>query len=389
MEEEILFEEENVNLVIGVESVNGKTGVVVLTTSDLENDSGYQTAEDVAEAIAGKQDTLIAGENITIEDNVISATGGGGGGGSYIAGTGIDITDDTISVDTTTIQAKLTAGSNIDITGDTISATDTTYTAGSNVQISDQNVISATNTTYTAGANVNISDSNVISATDTTYTAGTNVSISSGNVISATDTTYSAGSGLDLQGTQFSVDTTTIQPKLTAGTNISISDDTISATDTTYTAGTGLNLTGTTFSADTTVLATQNDLLGKQDTLTAGSNISISAQNVISATDTTYTAGANVSISAENVISATDTTYSNFTGTDGVTAGTAGLVPAPATTDAGEFLKADGTWAAPPTVTISQTTGQSTTEVMSQKAVTDIIGNVESLLNIINNGSES
>lgn len=40
----------------------------------------------------------------------------------------------------------------------------------------------------------------------------------------------------------------------------------------------------------------------------------------------------------------TDTTYSNFTGTDGTAAGTAGLVPAPATTDAGKFLKADGTW---------------------------------------------
>jgi hypothetical protein len=34
-----------------------------------------------------------------------------------------------------------------------------------------------------------------------------------------------------------------------------------------------------------------------------------------------------------------------FTGTDGVNAGAAGLVPAPATTDAGKFLKSDGTWA--------------------------------------------
>ena len=58
----------------------------------------------------------------------------------------------------------------------------------------------------------------------------------------------------------------------------------------------------------------------------------------------TYTAGSNVSISSGNVISATDTTYSAFVGTDGTAAGTAGLVPAPATTDAGKFLKADGTW---------------------------------------------
>ena len=68
----------------------------------------------------------------------------------------------------------------------------------------------------------------------------------------------------------------------------------------------------------------QADVLlnAKQDTLTAGTNIQIS----------------------NNTISATDTTYSNFTGTDGTAAGTAGLVPAPATTDAGKFLKADGTW---------------------------------------------
>jgi len=61
---------------------------------------------------------------------------------------------------------------------------------------------------------------------------------------------------------------------------------------------------------------------GKQDKLTAGRNISISG----------------------NTISATDTTYSDFTGTDGTSAGSAGLVPAPATADAGKFLKADGTW---------------------------------------------
>lgn len=56
-----------------------------------------------------------------------------------------------------------------------------------------------------------------------------------------------------------------------------------------------------------------------------------------------YTAGDNITIE-NNVISATDTTYSDFTGTDGTSAGTAGLVPAPATTDVDKFLKSDGTW---------------------------------------------
>lgn len=68
-------------------------------------------------------------------------------------------------------------------------------------------------------------------------------------------------------------------------------------------------------------------------------------------------------------------TYSDFTGTDGTSAGAAGLVPAPATTDAGKFLKADGTWATAggggPTVV--QTTGASQTDVMSQDATTSMI----------------
>lgn len=50
-------------------------------------------------------------------------TATGGGGSSYTAGDGIDITDNTISVDTETIQEKLTAGTGIDITDNTISAT--------------------------------------------------------------------------------------------------------------------------------------------------------------------------------------------------------------------------------------------------------------------------
>lgn len=135
------------------------------------------------------------------------------------------------------------------------------------------------------------------------------------------------------------------QNSLTAGTNISISSDVISATDTTYSAGSGLSLDGTEFSVDTTAI---------QPKLTAGTNITIDANNEISATDTTY---------------------SDFTGTDGTTAGTAGLVPAPATTDADKFLKSDGTWgeAGGGGPEVVQVTGNSTTDVMSQVATTNMI----------------
>ena len=47
-----------------------------------------EVEEMIDEAVSGKQDTLIAGENITISGNVISATGGGGTDAPISAGTG-------------------------------------------------------------------------------------------------------------------------------------------------------------------------------------------------------------------------------------------------------------------------------------------------------------
>ena len=61
--------------------------------------TAYSTTQEVNtminQSVSGKQDTLSAGTNITIVDNVISATGGGGA--TYTAGTGIDISGDIIS----------------------------------------------------------------------------------------------------------------------------------------------------------------------------------------------------------------------------------------------------------------------------------------------------
>ena len=88
------------------------------------------------------------------------------------------------------------------------------------------------------------------------------------------------------------------QDTLTAGDNITIdSDNVISAVDTTYTAGDNI-----TIDSDNVISATVK-------TYTAGTNITIDANDVISATDTTYTAGTNITIDANNVISATNTTY--------------------------------------------------------------------------------
>lgn len=68
----------------GVTSVNGKTGTVVLKTSDIENNSGYITN---SYHDSSKQDTLVSGSNIkTINGNSLLGSGditiSGGGGGS-------------------------------------------------------------------------------------------------------------------------------------------------------------------------------------------------------------------------------------------------------------------------------------------------------------------
>lgn len=66
------------------------------TGADLSNyytKSETSGATQISTALASKQTTLTAGTNITIVDNVISATGGGGGGGKAVsAGTNISIT---------------------------------------------------------------------------------------------------------------------------------------------------------------------------------------------------------------------------------------------------------------------------------------------------------
>lgn len=92
-------------------------------------------ADELPEPKSRKESYLAkaAGMDVTIPEkpesreeqylNAIAEGGGGGGGGTYTAGDGIDITNDTISVDTDTIQEKLTAGTGINITDNTISAT--------------------------------------------------------------------------------------------------------------------------------------------------------------------------------------------------------------------------------------------------------------------------
>ena len=79
-------------------------------------------------------------------------------------------------------------------------------------------------------------------------------------------------------------------------------------------------------------------------TITSSDNVSV-AEGIIGGggSGETYTAGDNIQIN-NGVISATDTTYSAMTGASASTAGTSGLVPAPAAGDEDKALCGDGTY---------------------------------------------
>ena len=91
-------------------------------------------------------------------------------------------------------------------------------------------------------------------------------------------TSYTAGTGIDITGSEISVDTNTIQPKLTAGTNITISDDnTISAS-----GGSSVNVVQTTGGSTTDVMSQ----VATTSMVFNGTNVQIGAQAVTGASDT-------------------------------------------------------------------------------------------------------
>lgn len=254
-EQEILLEAEAITITTGgaVSSVNGQTGDVVLTTSDLENTSDYQTGDEVTATVAS-----------------------------------------AIEAETT---ARQDADSNLQGQIDAIDAVIPNQATASN-QLADKDFVNssvATNTAY------------YISDNGQPFTSVAALEAYSGTL---TNNDYAFVTGTDAQGNTF--------------------------------------YDRYKYNADTGEWAFEYELNNSSFTAVqwAAINSGITSGNVskLNALANIQTIGANLALDANGELSATDTTYSDFTGTDGTTAGTAGLVPAPATTDAGKFLKADGTW---------------------------------------------
>src|SRR6056297_926201 len=154
---------------------------------------------------------------------------------TYSAGAGLDLTGTTFSVDGSTITPDWTNITNIpagfadDIDNDT--------------QMTDAEVATAVNSEFP--------NLDTDSTDDFDGAWGSLTAVPAGFADNTDDNTeYTAGAGLDLTGTTFSVDGSTITPDWTNITNIpaGFADDIDD--DTEYTAGAGLDLTGTTFSVD-------------------------------------------------------------------------------------------------------------------------------------------
>lgn len=119
------------------EQLANKLDVSAYTPTDLSQYyTSVETEEAIAEAVSGKQDTLIAGTNITIEGNVISAEGGGGGG--ITSGEVQSMIDSSISGK----QDTLSAGTNITIVDNVISAQGTSITVDQTIIPNSTNAVS-------------------------------------------------------------------------------------------------------------------------------------------------------------------------------------------------------------------------------------------------------
>ena len=333
----------------------------------------YYTSSETDTLLADKQDKLIAGDNIQIVGRTISATGAAAT--QFVGATAS--TDGTPGV----VPAPLAGEQNKVLKGDGTWGDASAYTlppattttlggiiVGDNLSI-DSNGVLSTHAPYTlpnasattlggvrVGSNLSIDSNGTLSAT--AYTAGDGINITDG-VISST-----AKGGIVLYSREESnlykfyrdssytdlVSYAEMVQMLEDG-NVQVVDNPIGMQEMIYTVV--YHTTSAQGEAEALDFVVYG---GEHYYIFSWYNTDAGAHRYMYRTQNKLSAGSNISIQGDT-ISATDTTYSDFVGTDGTTAGTAGLVPAPTTSDAGKFLKADGTW---------DTAGEATNNINSQ-----------------------
>ena len=234
------------------------------------------------------------------------------------------------------------AFSNVTVGSTTIAAdakTDTlTLAAGSNVTITpdattDKITISATDTKYSAAT---ASTAGLMSAADKAKLDG---------ISASADVNQNAWSTIQANTTNVTAASTTDSIRFIPGSNVTITGNntdktvTISATNTTYgVATTGANgLMSATDKAKLDGITASADSVAFSRSLTSGTKV---GTITINGTATDLYAPTN-----------TDTKYSDMVGATTSTAGTHGLVPAPAAGAATRYLRSDGTWQVPPNTT--------------------------------------
>lgn len=298
-------------------------------------DSDYTTAatySDIATAYADGLVYIADGEDevtyVVVSDipdaHIITVTGIGlpgneGGSASY------EYASSTWTKTSTELQKRLTAGTNITINGTTISATDTTYsdftgatsgTAGAHGLVpapaaGDQSKVLKGDGTWGDAA------ANTIFYMNSSETGGTR-HIFKDSAMTSMATSQEVFDAND-RGQVILRISTSVDPA-------SYSDAYLQN---------AYKATG-----DYQLLFLDEKTYRSFDTTTLSDNTFIYSARVL---QDQLTAGTNITITGAT-ISATDTTYSAFTGATTQQAGSAGLVPAPTTSDPDKYLKGDGTW---------------------------------------------
>ena len=169
-----------------------------------------------------------------------------------------------------------------------------------------------------------------------------------------TDTTYTAGNGLDLTGTTFSVDFDEVQEKLTAGENITIADESGALVISAEGGSGAIELTSADYNWPTSGTATSVALwLLEPGIYYAGSGVSIKANSTTSSAQAFYVvtqeSSGDKSILVLYPTGAGGTVY-NVQVSNGADLGSSSI-----------------------TTSIVQSTGTSTTSVMSQNAVSSMV----------------